>query len=475
MDFAKVAKVITQLQPHQEKAVAKALLNNIIFAHATGSGKTLTSIAAADRIGKPTIVLTPASLVNNYKKEIAKHLDDGSNFRVVSLPTAEKRNYPIPRGATVILDEAHALRNPNTSRYKYLDKQLSNAGRIIALTGTPAYNQLADLGPIVNIIARNHVFPTRPGEFNKHFLQKSYDPQTWSQFFGFEPYDSRKKTRLKNATELKKKLQQYVDIYGTSVEKPQQIDEEYEVLMDPEQQDVYDYVMKGVPPSIKYLLQNNLPPNKQQAKQLNAFLTGVRQVANTPEAFQDKNKTVGSKIRKAVEILEEEYARNPKLRAFVYSNFKDSGVDSVGRLLTERKIPYAVFHGGLTPKQKARIVAEYNAGKLPVVLGTGSASEGLDLKGTNIIQLLEPHFNDARIQQVIGRGIRYKSHDDLPPEERKVRVQRFFSKQRPGSLHDISFGLLGEGERDSVDRYLYNRAKEKNNVIDQVKGTLYEI
>ena len=40
---------------------------------------------------------------------------------------------------------------------------------------------------------------------------------------------------------------------------------------------------------------------------------------------------------------------------------------------------------------------------------------------------MEPHWNEAKVQQVIGRGIRYKSHVDLPPEQRKVEVFYWYS------------------------------------------------
>ena len=70
----KRAEVITPLQPHQREALRRALAGNLVLAHSTGSGKTLTSIAAADAIGRPTVVLTPASLVENYRKELAKQV-----------------------------------------------------------------------------------------------------------------------------------------------------------------------------------------------------------------------------------------------------------------------------------------------------------------------------------------------------------------------------------------------------------------
>lgn len=138
----KYAKILTQLQPHQERALKKALVNNLILAHSLGSGKTLTSIAIADALGKPSTALVPASLVTNYEKEIRKHKKGGPPIRVLSLPTAVQQDIPIPAGNTVILDEAHSARNEGTARHEYLKRRLQNAGRIIALTGTPAYNKV---------------------------------------------------------------------------------------------------------------------------------------------------------------------------------------------------------------------------------------------------------------------------------------------------------------------------------------------
>ena len=70
---AKQAAIVTPLQSHQLSALQKALKNNLVLAHSTGSGKTLTSIAIADKLGKPTYVFTPAPWYENYRKELEKH------------------------------------------------------------------------------------------------------------------------------------------------------------------------------------------------------------------------------------------------------------------------------------------------------------------------------------------------------------------------------------------------------------------
>ena len=100
----KRAEVITPLQPHQREALRRALAGNLVLAHSTGSGKTLTSIAAADAIGRPTVVLTPASLVENYRKELAKHTRGGPEYTVMSLPTAVRQNFEIPEAYKLLME-----------------------------------------------------------------------------------------------------------------------------------------------------------------------------------------------------------------------------------------------------------------------------------------------------------------------------------------------------------------------------------
>lgn len=461
----KAAAITTKLQPHQQRALNRALKNNLILAHSTGSGKTLTSIAIADALGLPTTVLTPASLVENYKKEIAKHKKGGPKIDVMSLPTAVSRNYKIPKGNTLIIDEAHALRNQGTARQKYIQDQLDNAGRVFALTGTPAYNDIADWSPLVNLVAKENVVPADKAAFTDKYIgyRKVYPPLLARLFHGAKPGVV---PYLKNPSGLRKDILPYVDIFDTDIEKPERIDETIRVPMSKEQEDLYKYVAGKLPMSLLYKLRNNMPPSKQEARSLNSFLSGVRQVSNTPEAFVEGSEP-GIKIQRAVDNLVKQLEKNDKLRALVYSNYLESGVDSYARLLDAKGIKYNKFTGSMTPKQKKQVVDAYNSGEVPIILGSGSASEGLDLKGTRLIQLLEPHFNDAKLDQVIGRGIRYKSHEGLPVKDRNVRVERYLS-QLPEQRN-----WLGIKNKDTaVDDYLTTRAGEKTQLINEIKQTL---
>lgn len=456
----KTAEILTKLQPHQAAALKRALKNNLILAHSTGSGKTLTSIAIADALGKPTTVLTPASLVENFKKELTKHKKGGPSVDVLSLPTAVSRGYQIPEGNTLIIDEAHSLRNSGTARQQYIKDQLSRAGRIFALTGTPAYNQITDWAPLVNIVAKQHIIPEDSGSFRKKYIKETVVTPSWYDrvFHGVKPGVVES---LKNGEDLKRRISPYVDVFDVDIEKPRRIDQDIHVQMSPDQQDIYRTVMNKMPRGLAAKIKKNMPPSKTEAQQLNAFLSGVRQVSNTPEGYSVGAET-GEKIKEAVRNLVKAVKENRDMRALVYSNYLESGVDSYAKRLDDAGVPYGKYTGALTQKQKKELVDQFNSGKLPVLLASGSGSEGLDLKGTRLIQILEPHWNDSRIDQVIGRGIRYKSHSHLPKDQQNVTVQRYFS-DLPSS------GWLSSTKNTSVDNYLAARAKEKADLINQVK------
>ena len=57
--------------------------------------------------------------------------------------------------------------------------------------------------------------------------------------------------------------------------------------------------------------------------------------------------------------------------------------------------------------------------KLLFVTETGA--EGLDLKYGRRVHIIEPYWNDSRLEQVIARIVRFGSHEDLPLEKRTVQ------------------------------------------------------
>jgi hypothetical protein len=94
-----------------------------------------------------------------------------------------------------------------------------------------------------------------------------------------------------------------------------------------------------------------------------------------------------------------------------------------------------------------------------VFIATASASEGINLFGYREAHILDPHFNLSRIEQAIGRTIRYKSHLMLPPQMRNVVVYMYSA-----TLPKV----------ETVDLYKYRISELKAITTGQVEKILKE-
>ena len=73
--------------------------------------------------------------------------------------------------------------------------------------------------------------------------------------------------------------------------------------------------------------------------------------------------------------------------------------------------------------------SKYNAegNYLQIILGTRSIMEGISFKNVKDVHIMNPWWNESRLQQVIARAIRFKSHVKLPPKDRFVNVYKHYS------------------------------------------------
>jgi SNF2 family DNA or RNA helicase len=467
------AELKTDLLPHQQRVVDKIKKNNLLVVHGTGTGKTLSSIAAGVALDKPIQVIAPASLVGNYEKEVAKHVEGDLPVKAISVGKAVRRNLK-PDPGFVVIDEAHGFRNPDTTRSQYLlNKDLFNKDhRLMLLSATPAYNEVSNIAPLLNTVHGKDVVPVSPGKFEREFVGvKKVSPGILNMLRGIKPGERK---YLKNKDRLKSLMKDRVDFHeGRSEEFPERIDERIEVPLSKSQHEIYQYLENTMPFWTRRKVRDNLPPTKAESRRLNAVMQGVRQVSlselpyrhsMTPEQAAEQS----TKITKAVKELKQEHDRDPNFRAFVYSNYLTAGLLPMAAALNQHGISAAIFHGGLSQQQRNELIQRYNSGEIKVLLGSAAASEGLDLKGTKIVQILNPHFNNSQIEQAAARGIRYMSHSHLPPEERKVKVQHFVSTIPP------SFWDFLRKRPHSADQYIRNRAGEKDELVEGLKTLMRE-
>lgn len=467
----KAAKVFTPLGAHQERVVKRIQEPDqpgLVVAHGLGSGKTLTSIAAQDALKMPSDVVVPASLRGNYRKELLKHTKgEHEKVNLVSMQNMARKKTP-PQAPLMIVDEAHRARESGTSTYDVLSK--NTAQKRLLLTGTPFYNRPSDIAPLVNMAAGKPVLPKDRADFeDKYIYQMKQKPGVMARLRGVKAgttpvlHPGRKE-------ELKKTLQKWVDYYEGSKENfPEVTAEDVPVPMTKGQLKYYDTFMKRAPFWVRYKVRHGLPTTKQESGDLNAFLGAVRQVSNTTAPYHTEGEAQDPKIQRAFEEMKKSLDANPRSKGVVYSNYLGAGLNPYKERLQKAGIPFGEFTGEMDKKERDSLVKDYNANKIRALLLSSAGGEGLDLKGTRLMQILEPHWNKEKLRQVEGRGIRYGSHADLPPEERNVKIQRFLAtRPKSGILERVGLRSPGLG----VDEYLTRMSRDKERLNSQFRDLL---
>lgn len=453
-------KVEEPVLPHQQRIIDKLNRDDqlgLILMHGLGSGKTRSSIEAYRKLGLPAEVLLPAALKGNYEKEVNKWIGTmPRNLRIRSQQEVARKgvNPDDFRGKLMIIDEAHRLRNEDTKLYKTI-KNLPAEKRVL-LTGTPIYNHPGDIAKLINVAAGKELLPSDLQAFEKKYIgEKKINPSIPLRLLGVRPGSER---YVKNPEMLRKVFNKYIDYHeGSSTGFPRVTKELLKVPMHAKQQAIYETVMKKLPWHLRAQVYAGLPANKKDLSKLMPFLTGARTISNTTRGFTaDDKDVVQPKIQKAFEYLQTQLDNDPSYKALIYSNYLNSGVEPYKKLLQKANIPFGEFTGNVDDKVRNQLIKDYNANKIKALLISSAGGEGLDLKGTRLVQLLEPHFNNEKIKQVIGRAARYKSHEGLPPEKRNVLIQNYLATLTPGL-----FGKMTGSKNVSSDEYLQNLSDEK--------------
>jgi len=141
-----------------------------------------------------------------------------------------------------------------------------------------------------------------------------------------------------------------------------------------------------------------------------------------------------------------------------------------------------IFNGSYSRDFPASLKASVEArGKkiLCLVMASSAGAEGITLLNVRRVHVMEPHWNPARHDQVIGRAVRICSHASLPQDQRTVRVSFYvsvFTEEQAKSTEGSNNVVLVrrsdmatkryEGDPQEVfmttDEYLYEISYEKD-------------
>jgi len=113
---------------------------------------------------------------------------------------------------------------------------------------------------------------------------------------------------------------------------------------------------------------------------------------------------------------------------------------------------------------------------------TAAGAEGINLKNTRYVHIMEPYWHNVRLEQVIGRARRINSHMALPVELRTVQVFLYLSvmseehktdeKFKEIQINDLS--KIKENTPVTTDEYLYEISQMKQKINNQFLRVIKE-
>lgn len=496
------------LQKHQVefiKGFFKSPARGAIAIHGVGSGKTLTAVVSAEiylqkHPKRKVFILTPASLLGNFKAELYEYnpaiksdsrykfytfdgysrayargdaktncensfmiIDEGQNLRTTIKTSFGKRRFKKKDG-TYIEEEVEKVAS-GAKPYNILEGCGKRADKILILSATPIINNEFDM---MNLMAMINGHDTLSQKKYKSILE---NPAEASKYFN---------CRLSWFKQPKKVLDEF---YPKVEEKLIPLEMKGQLLKD------YKEIKSGFVKSEKLIKEfklENLRDNPEKIKKrLDSFYNGMRRATNALEGLNNPkvkfiidwvksviDKKTNNKIGLTKKILDTHTDKT-----VIFTHFMDAGTKLITKSLDKANIPYGMITGSVSKTKRTKIVEDYVSGKIKVILISKAGAEGLNLLETGYLFIMEQSWNMSEKEQVKGRAVRFKSHMNLPVQKRNVLIMELFlvspsdmeKFKKATTISGYKFFPEVKGDTfDSVDMRLFNFVGAKQIRIDGV-------
>ncbi|MBI2377431.1 MAG: DEAD/DEAH box helicase [Deltaproteobacteria bacterium] len=392
-----------------------------------GLGKTVQAIAVlmARSQGGPALVVAPTSVGFNWIREINRFgpslhptLYGGSDREAVletlgpsdvlvvsyGLLARDIERLTARRFHTMVLDEAHAVKNPQTQRAKSVRK-LQVDWRI-ALTGTPIENHLGELWSLFRVVE-----PGLLGSwewFRERFaipIERGRDPRARASL-----------GRLLAPYVLRRRRSEVLD------ELPPKTEVRVDVTLAEDHRAIYESARIAALAKLGAL--RDIQIGDRERFIVLSALTLLRQICCDPRLDDPMSQAKPSKLDRLVELVTELTEEGQS--TLIFSQFTRL-LALVKSALTGAGIGYVYLDGSTSPAERERAVDEFQARKSPVFLISLKAGGlGLNLTAAENVIHLDPWWNPATEDQATGRAHRMG-------QTRPVTVYRLVTK---GTIED---------------------------------------
>lgn len=499
----------------------KTPYDSMLVVHKIGAGKTCASIRVGEawKKDRKIIVLLPASLKGNYYNELRSECvgseylskENREKLKVLSSSDPEyndilsksideihkyyeiysynkfvelyKRKKITLNGKLLIVDEIQNMVSEGGSFYESLYNAIKTAKnlRIVLLSATPIFDKPHEIALTLNLLNLKTLLPIGK-EFYNMFIEKNYKSN------GEVVYS------VKNMDYFKKTIRGFVSYYrgAPTYTFPEMRFHYTNCVMEHFQLKSYLTVINTEQTESNKNEQLNKIFHEGEIMDLPSnFFLGTRIISNiafpnlgiSEQGFKSLSKANVGELEKLKKYSIKFYKILKKLKiskgpVFFYSNFKGyGGIESFMKILEiygyknyvdhgEGKRRFAVWSGDIRPKTREDIrnifnkVSNTDGSHIKIILGSPSMKEGVSLFRVKQVHILEPYWNQSRIDQIIGRAVRFCSHKDLPEEERYVEVFVYIATHP-----DISI---------SVDEHIQKLALKKHELNSEFDKALKE-
>jgi len=425
-----------------------------------GLGKTVQTLALLLRRAKlgPTLIVAPTTVVRNWASEATRfaptlrclEFAEGDRAQTLSelgprdilltsygLLVSEAERLAEVNFATVVFDEAHALKNARTRRAQAAHGL--SAGLRVALTGTPIENHLGELWSVMEA--------TLPGllgtqsHFDKRFAQpiEAGDRERASQLRSMlRPFILRR-TKAQVLDELPDRTEITLRVQPTPAERAF-----YEALR---RNAVEAFSAKGA--------------KNQKRMRVFAEIMRLRRAAVDPRLVDPELGPPGAKLDALVERLVA--LKEEGHRALVFSQFLGS-LDMARQRLEEEGIEHLMLDGSTSTNERARRIEAFQDGEADVFLMSLQAGGvGVNLTGADYVIHLDPWWNPAVEEQATGRAHRIG-------QRRPVTVYRFVTE---GSIEERILAMHKQ-KRDLADDVLSGLDQSRRLDLDELRSLLLD-
>ena len=428
------------------RKVLKQYRGRVLLADEVGLGKTIEAGMAVKEymlrgMAERVLVLVPASLVGQWREEMAEKFDIGcatthdrllrddpaafwDQPRVIaSIAVARRKDHAallaLRRYDVVVVDEAHHLKDQSSASYQLVNSLQKRF--LLLLSATPVQNNLIELYNLLTLLQPG-IFKTQK-EFRAAYMVHG------------KPREPVNRDKLRD-------LMRGVMIRNTRALAALRLPRRHAATMRaaPSAEEAACY--RGLTELVRDVAAGG---HHRLAAQhlLSAAGSSPTAAAVAITRFRERNDTdarwtrllerytalgTGAKQAALLDLLQ----RNPAEKKMVFVHHRDS-LTHLAALLAARRMTYATFDGSMSGPEKDAAVAAFRD-SVPILLCSESGGEGRNLQFCNTLINFDIPWNPMAIEQRIGRI-------DRIGQQREVFV---FNLATSGTIEDQVLRILDE-------------------------------